>query len=96
MDESVVTDRLARRHRQIGAAERDVTPTGPQFLYGYPHVERTSTGVHDSLLASTLYLDDGLREALFVAVDVIWLSKWQVPPHELTSRLPRAYLLRTS
>ena len=40
---------------RAGAAQVDVTPDSPQFLYGYPHCERISTGVHDPLLASALY-----------------------------------------
>jgi len=64
--------------RRVGAACRDVTPTDSQFLYGYPHVERMSTGVNDPLLASAMYLEDGLRQAIFVAIDIIWLTKGQV------------------
>jgi neutral ceramidase len=59
----------------VGAHAVDVTPRKPTFLYGYPHVERISTGVHDPLLASAMYVDDGERAVLFVSVDVIWLSK---------------------
>ena len=35
-----------------GAAAVDITPDGSQFLFGYPHVARYSTGAHDRLLAS--------------------------------------------
>jgi len=59
----------------IGAHAVDVTPRKSTFLYGYPHVDRISTGVHDPLLASAMYVDDGQRAVLFVSVDVIWLSK---------------------
>lgn len=59
----------------VGAHAVDVTPRRPTFLYGYPHVPRMSTGVHDPLLASALYLHDGHHEVLFVSVDVIWVSK---------------------
>lgn len=59
----------------VGAHAVDVTPRRPTFLYGYPHVPRTSTGVHDPLMASAMYLHDGQREVLFVCVDVIWVSK---------------------
>lgn len=64
--------------RRIGAASRDVTPTDSQFLFGYPNVERMSTGVHDPLLASAIYFNDGTNQAMFVAVDVIALTKSQV------------------
>ncbi len=58
-----------------GAAELDITPTGSVFLYGYPHVERYSTGVHDPLLCSALCLDDGAHRAVLIASDLIWLPK---------------------
>ncbi len=60
---------------RAGAAVADVTPSKPQFLYGYPHVERWSQGVHDPLLVSSLYLSDGTTELLFAACDVIYVSK---------------------
>jgi hypothetical protein len=37
-----------------------------------------STGVHDPLYATGLFLDDGDQKALLVSVDVIWLSKRQI------------------
>lgn len=63
---------------RVGAASVDVTPSRPAFLYGYPKVPRTHTGVNDPLMASALYLDDGKEQCLLVAVDLIWLSKRQV------------------
>jgi hypothetical protein len=39
-----------------GAAVVDITPQGSVFLYGYPHVKRYSTGVHDPLECAALYL----------------------------------------
>ena len=64
--------------RCVGAAQRDVSPTDAQFLYGYPHVDRMSTGVHDPLLATAMAFADGARQAIFVVVDIIWLTKGQV------------------
>jgi neutral ceramidase len=58
-----------------GAAIADITPRRPQFLYGYPHVFRRSTGVHDPLLASALFVGDGTTAAAFVVADVIFLPK---------------------
>jgi neutral ceramidase len=58
-----------------GAAAADVTPDGPQFLFGYPHVHRYSTGVHDRLLSSALFLCNGATSLLFVANDVIYVSR---------------------
>jgi len=58
-----------------GAATADITPKGSQFLFGYPHVERRSTGVHDPLLSSALYLADGRTELMFVADDIIFVPR---------------------
>lgn len=60
---------------QAGASCVDVTPSGSVFLFGYPHVKRYSTGVHDPLLCSALYLHDGQRKALFISCDLIFVSK---------------------
>jgi hypothetical protein len=58
-----------------GAATADITPLDSQFLYGYPHVRRYSTGVHDPLLASALYVNDGATAVAMVATDVIFVPK---------------------
>ncbi|MGI8783867.1 MAG: neutral/alkaline non-lysosomal ceramidase N-terminal domain-containing protein [Acidobacteriota bacterium] len=58
-----------------GAATADITPKDVQFLFGYPHVERYSTGVHDPLLSSALYLDDGHASVLVVTNDIIFVTK---------------------
>ena len=50
---------------RAGAAAADISPLGSQFLFGYPHVERYSTGIHDPLLSSALYLSDGQRKVMF-------------------------------
>ena len=60
---------------KAGAAVVDITPRGSQFLYGYPYVERYSTGVHDPLFSSALYLSDGRTEVMFVANDSIFVGK---------------------
>jgi neutral ceramidase len=58
-----------------GAAVADITPRESQFLYGYPFVARYSTGVHDPLLSSALFLSDGTTRAMFISNDIIWVSK---------------------
>ena len=58
-----------------GAAARDISPSSSQFLYGYPFVERYSTGIHDPLLSSALYLSDGETQVLFSANDIIFVGK---------------------
>lgn len=60
---------------QAGAATVDITPCGPVFLFGYPHVPRMSTGVHDSLECAALYLRCGDDQVLFLANDVIFVAK---------------------
>lgn len=60
---------------RAGAETIDITPLTPQFLFGYPHVERISEGVHDPLHSSALYLTDERSELLIVANDVFSLSK---------------------
>ena len=60
---------------RAGAAVRDLTPGGRVFLYGYPHVARDSTGVHDPLECAALYVSGGGGEALFLAIDLIHVSK---------------------
>ncbi len=60
---------------KAGAATVDVTPSKPCFLYGYPHVPRTSTGVHDPLLAAALVLESGAQSCAFIAADVIFVNK---------------------
>ncbi len=67
--------RASLRSKTAGSAVRDITPSTPQFLFGYPHVERTSTGVHDPLLASALYINDGASAALFISVDLLSVTK---------------------
>lgn len=60
---------------KAGAAAVDISPADSQFLFGYPHVERMSTGIHDPLLSSALYLENGQEQVLFVANDIIFVSK---------------------
>jgi len=60
---------------EAGAAVVDISPRDSQFLYGYPYVERYSVGIHDPLLSSALYLSDGLTQMMFVANDIIFVSK---------------------
>lgn len=63
-----------------GAASADISPTESAFLFGYPFVKRYSTGIHDPLLASALYLSDGKSSALFIACDICVVTR-QVTTH---------------
>lgn len=58
-----------------GSAQVDISPEKSLFLFGYPHVERYSTGIHDPLYSSSLYLSDGIEHLLFIANDIIFVSK---------------------
>jgi len=60
---------------RVGAAEVDITPTAATFLFGYPHVERMSTGVHDPLLASALWIARGDEACLLISCDLIWVPR---------------------
>lgn len=60
---------------RAGAACIGITPDEPHFLHGYPFVPRTSTGTHDALLSSALYLTDGKQEVLFISNDIIYVDK---------------------
>lgn len=58
-----------------GAAQIDITPAKSLHLFGYPHVKRDSTGAHDPLLSSALYLRSGDDQQLFIGNDVIFVPK---------------------
>ena len=60
---------------QAGAAFANITPKKPYFLHGYPFVERMSTGAHDWLLSSALYLTDGNESVIFITNDIIYVNK---------------------
>ncbi len=58
-----------------GAATSDITPQDPVFLYGYPHVPRLSTGVHDRLESAALFLQQEGQGVLFIANDLIFVGR---------------------
>lgn len=59
---------------RAGVGQVDVSPREPVFLWGYPHVERMSTGIHDPLYATALCLDNGEHRILSVAVDILYVD----------------------
>ena len=75
---------------RAGAAACQITPPRAAPLFGYPHVERVATGVHDPLLASALFLENGPRRALLIALDLLFLD----PPRARSIR--RAAAAETS
>ncbi len=60
---------------EAGAALGDISPRDSQFLFGYPHVERYSAGIHDPLLTAALCLRNGGKCLLFSANDIIFIPK---------------------
>lgn len=67
---------------QAGAAIRDISPRGPAFLVGFPHVDRRAEGIHDPLLASALCLRNEPATVLLIALDILFLD----PPTALALR----------
>ena len=63
---------------KAGAAQAEITPIDSQFLRGYPHVERYSTGVHDPLLSAALYLERADEKVLIISNDIVNFTKDQV------------------
>jgi neutral ceramidase len=78
----------ARPSLIAGAAAVDITPRDSQFLFGYPFVERSSTGVHDRLLSPAMFLSDGRTPLMVVANDAVFLGRDMV--HRARSRIERA------
>src|SRR5436189_6411436 len=61
-------------HILAGAASVEITPDRSLFLSGYPHVPRYSTGVHDPLLSSALFIRSGNCQILLIANDIIYIT----------------------
>lgn len=60
---------------KVGTAVREISPARPMELYGYPHVRRVSTGVHDPLLATVLILRNVASHCVvLVSLDVLMLD----------------------
>lgn len=57
-----------------GTAQRDISPRQPVALYGYPHVERILTGIHDPLLATAIVLRSGTNTVVLASLDVLMLA----------------------
>lgn len=60
-----------------GAATRELNPSASAPLFGYPGVRRMSTGVHDPILASALYLaapETTGQGVVILSLDVLFLE----------------------
>lgn len=75
---------------RAGKAVLDINPLKPCQLFGYPHVKRISTGIHDPLLASALCLDNAGARILMIALDILFLD----PPTARTIRRQVAAALK--
>src|SRR5687768_5217003 len=68
-------DRVNPTIFRAGAISVDITPQTSLHLAGYPHVKRHSAGTHDPLLSSALYVESAGQRAIFVANDIIYVTK---------------------
>ncbi len=59
---------------QAGACAVEISPPAGTPLFGFPHVPRRSTGVHDPLLASALVLRSGPITQVQIALDLLMLA----------------------
>lgn len=57
-----------------GAAQCDISPRHALPLFGYPQVERISTGIHDPLLATALFLESAGRKVILISLDLLFLD----------------------
>jgi len=72
---------------RAGFGRRDITPSKPCFVVGYPHADRISTGVHDPLFASAVCLEYGGSAVLLISLDVLFVSaEWTRDSREVISR----------
>lgn len=62
------------KHLVAGVATAEITPLAPVFLCGHPYAPRMSTGVHDPLLSSAMYLENRGNAALLMSLDILFLS----------------------
>lgn len=83
---------------KAGVARVDISPEYSMFLTGYPHVPRMSTGIHDPLYATALYLENGGNIILSLALDIIYLDhndvhRWRKAIQEATGIPAHAILV---
>jgi neutral ceramidase len=60
---------------KAGISIVDISPKQGIRLAGYPHYDRANTGIHDSLYASCMYLDNGKNKIAIVAMDILKYPK---------------------
>ncbi len=57
-----------------GTAHVDISPRDAVALYGYPHVERISTGVHDPLRATVIVLQNETATLVLGSLDLLMIE----------------------
>ncbi len=73
-----------------GVAEKNINPSFPTFMAGYPDpLDRYHTAVHDDLRAHCFYLKNGSERLVFITLDLIYYSKRRVAM--LRDRLEKAF-----
>jgi len=60
---------------KAGVSIIDISPEKGIELAGYPHYLRHNKGIHDSLYASCIFLDDGTTKLAMVCMDILFFSK---------------------
>jgi len=60
---------------KAGVSIVDISPKKGIELAGYPHYLRHNTGIHDTLYASCIFLDDGTTKLAIVCMDILFFSK---------------------
>ena len=60
---------------KAGVGSFDMSPQAGIELAGYPHYPRHNTGVHDPLIASCFYLEQGDARVALVTLDILFFSK---------------------
>jgi hypothetical protein len=69
-------------HFQVGTSVVDVTPTKPQYLGGYDHMDTPTADAHDPLQVRAFFVAHGHQAVGFVAVDTQgWFAGYQEGPY---------------
>lgn len=59
---------------RAGVAAQNICPSYPMALFGYPHMERISTGVHDPISASAVYLATEKSAVVLISLEILFLT----------------------
>ncbi len=60
---------------KAGVSLLDISPEKGVQLTGYPHCPRPNEGIHDPLYAACLYLNNGIKEVVFLTLDLLKFDK---------------------